>query len=48
MVKFYVSRIKNRKMTLDAVPPKWQEQVRQELENQGLLDVEDEVGKDDE
>lgn len=48
MVKFYVSRIKNRKMTLDDVPTKWREQVRQELKNQGLLDVEDEVGKDDE
>ena len=32
MVKFYVNRIKNGKMTLDEVPPKWREAVRAELE----------------
>lgn len=32
MVKFYVNRIKKGKMTLEEVPEKWREAVREELE----------------
>lgn len=32
MVKFYVSRIKAGKMTLDQVPARWYDAVRKELE----------------
>lgn len=31
MVKFYVSRIKTGKMTLDQVPARWYDAVRNEL-----------------
>ena len=34
MVKFYAERIKNGKITLDEVPKKWHEQVKEYLENQ--------------
>lgn len=33
MVNFYVDRIKKGKMTLEQVPEKWREAVRQALEN---------------
>lgn len=33
MVNFYVDRIKKGKMTLEQVPAKWREAVRQALEN---------------
>lgn len=32
MVKFYVNRIKNGKMALGEVPPKWRYDVQEELE----------------
>lgn len=32
MVEFYVNRIKKGKMTLEQVPPKWREAVREALE----------------
>ena len=32
IVKFYVLQIKMKKMTLDDVPAKWKEKVREELE----------------
>lgn len=32
MVKFYVNMILNGRMTLDQVPPKWYEAVREALE----------------
>lgn len=31
MVKFYVNRIKNGKMTLDQVPARWRAEVEQEM-----------------
>lgn len=40
MVKFYVNRIKNDKMQLEDVPIKWREEVKSELEQIGMLDVE--------
>jgi len=33
MVKIYVERILEGKMTIDDVPPRWREQVREALEN---------------
>lgn len=33
MVQFYVDRIRKGKMTLEQVPVKWREAVRQALEN---------------
>lgn len=33
MIKFYVNRIKQGKMTLENVPEKWREEVREALEN---------------
>lgn len=33
MVNFYVDRIRKGKMTLEQVPMKWREAVRQALEN---------------
>jgi len=33
MINFYVNRIKQGKMTLEEVPEKWREQVRERLEN---------------
>ena len=33
MISFYVNRIKQGKMTLEEVPEKWREQVRERLEN---------------
>ena len=33
MVQFYVNRIKKGKMTLEEVPLKWREAVREALEN---------------
>jgi len=33
MVKFYVNRIRQGKMTIEEVPEKWREQVREKLEN---------------
>ena len=41
MVKFYVNRIKQGKMTLEEVPAKWRDDVRAELEKQGLLEVQE-------
>ena len=35
MINFYVNRIKQGKMTLEEVPEKWREQVREKLENVG-------------
>lgn len=35
MVKFYVNRIKQGKMELKDVPPKWHEAVRQALIDEG-------------
>lgn len=32
MVKFYVNRIKNGKMTIEAVPKRWRDAVAEELE----------------
>lgn len=32
MVKFYVDKILNGRLTLEQVPAKWREQVREELE----------------
>ncbi len=32
MVKFYVNRIKNGKMTIEEVPEKWREAVKEALE----------------
>lgn len=34
IVKFYVLQIKMKKMTIDDVPVKWREQVREELEKE--------------
>ena len=34
IVKFYVLQIKMKKMTIDDVPLKWREQVREELEKE--------------
>lgn len=34
IVKFYVLQIKMKKMTIDDVPEKWTEQVREELEKE--------------
>ena len=33
MINFYVNRIRQGKMTLEEVPEKWREQVRERLEN---------------
>ena len=33
MINFYVNRIKQGKMTLEEVPEKWREQVREKIEN---------------
>lgn len=33
MINFYVNRIKQGKMTLEDVPEKWREQVKEKLEN---------------
>lgn len=33
MVAFYVKRIRAGKMTLEEVPPRWREAVREALEN---------------
>ena len=33
MINFYVNRIKQGKITLEEVPEKWREQVRERLEN---------------
>lgn len=33
MINFYVQRIKQGKMTLEEVPEKWREAVRERLEN---------------
>lgn len=35
MVKFYVDRIKAGKITLEQVPARWQEAVREALEDEG-------------
>mgnify|MGYP003571258622 CR=1 FL=1 len=35
MVKFYVRQIKAGKMTLEDVPERWREAVREALENEG-------------
>ena len=35
MVKFYVDRIKAGKITLDQVPLRWREAVREALEDKG-------------
>ena len=34
MVKIYVKKIKAGKMTLDQVPERWREEVRQALQNE--------------
>ena len=34
IVKFYVLQIKMKKITIDDVPEKWREQVREELEKE--------------
>ena len=34
MVKFYVNQIKKGKMTLEDVPPRWYEAVKEALENE--------------
>lgn len=34
IVKFYVLQIKMKKMTIDDVPKKWREQVKEELEKE--------------
>ncbi len=34
IIKFYVLQIKMKKMTIDDVPVKWREQVRNELEKE--------------
>ena len=34
MVNFYVYRIKNKKMTLEDIPPKWREKVAGKLEEE--------------
>ena len=34
MVKFYVNRIRKGKMTLEDVPAKWYDQVKEALENE--------------
>ena len=34
MVKFYVSRIKDGKMTLDQVPPKWHDKTESALKEE--------------
>lgn len=34
MVNFYVNRIRKGKMTLDEVPERWREAVREALENE--------------
>lgn len=34
MVKLYVERIKAGRMTLEDVPPRWREQVREALEDE--------------
>lgn len=34
IVKFYVSQIKMKKITIDDVPQKWRELVREELEKE--------------
>lgn len=38
MVQFYVNRIKKGKMTLEEVPLKWREAVREALEGEGNAD----------
>ena len=35
MVKFYVKRIKEGKMTIDEVPALWHEKVRKALQDEG-------------
>ena len=35
MVKFYVRQIEAGKMTLEEVPPRWHEAVKEALENEG-------------
>lgn len=35
MVKLYVRKIKNNEMTIDEVPIRWREQVRQALLDEG-------------
>ena len=35
MVQFYVNRIRKGKMTLDEVPERWREAVREALEGDG-------------
>ena len=34
MINFYVNRIKQDKMTIDDVPERWREAVREKLENE--------------
>jgi hypothetical protein len=34
MINFYVNRIKQEKMTIDDVPERWREAVREKLENE--------------
>ena len=34
MINFYVNRIKQGKMTIEEVPEKWREAVREKLENE--------------
>jgi hypothetical protein len=34
MINFYVNRIKQGKMTIDDVPERWREAVREKLENE--------------
>ena len=39
MVKFYVSRIKDGKMTLDQVPPKWYDKTESALKEEQKEDI---------
>lgn len=34
MINFYVNRIKMRKITIDNVPERWREAVREKIENE--------------
>lgn len=44
MVKFYVLRIKMKKMTIDEVPEKYREAVQRELDNEQLSFEQEEKG----
>ena len=46
MVKLYVKLIKEGKMTLDEVPSKWYDKVKEELEKEEKPEIiDDEVGE---